>query len=164
MEDVTPLRCGVRLDPPALIVTYSDGTGSTRRRSMPLKDLTARCSLTEFVSQLRSSPKHQAVVQRISLRQLIKLLTVVQESLKGVPLSECISKCSDVGRIDPEEDLNKVDEDTLKKKKMLMDDMFEKNRKKPGDSGFQYDIEVDFDVGGAVETVNWSSDEESGGF
>lgn len=62
--------------------------------------------------------------------------------------------------IDPEEDLNKVDENTLKIKKAIMDQTFEKNRKRPDDPGFQYDVEVNFDDG-PIESCEWDSDKDS---
>lgn len=43
---------------------------------------------------------------------------------------------------DSEEDLNKLDDDELQKKKAHMDVGFEKNKKRPGDVGYQYDIQV----------------------
>jgi hypothetical protein len=40
------------------------------------------------------------------------------------------------------EDLNKASDDIVKKAKDTMNQEFEKNRKKPGDQGFQYDHRV----------------------
>ena len=59
--------------------------------------------------------------------------------------------------IDPEEDLNKVDDDVLARKKAIMNDTFEKNCKKPGDPNYTYDVEVDFNTA-VVETSGWDSD------
>ena len=47
--------------------------------------------------------------------------------------------------IDPEEDLNKVDEELLASKKAIMNDTFERHAIKPGDPNFTYDIEVNFE-------------------
>lgn len=41
-----------------------------------------------------------------------------------------------------------------------MDDLYNKNLKKPTDPDFQYDIEVDFGTNDAVETLNWSDDDD----
>ena len=75
-------------------------------------------------------------------------------------MDEIMKKNKDIDKIDPEEDLNKVDEDTLKHKKAVMEQTFERNRKKPGDPGFQYDVEVDFE-GGAIESCDWDSENDS---
>lgn len=42
-----------------------------------------------------------------------------------------------------------------------MEEMFVANQKKPTDPGFQYDIEVDFGTNDAVETLNWSDDDDA---
>lgn len=43
-----------------------------------------------------------------------------------------------------EEDYNKLDQETLNKKKKEMDKMFVKNQKKPDDNDFVYDVQEDF--------------------
>ena len=45
---------------------------------------------------------------------------------------------------DPEEDLSKLDEKELAKRKSMMDELFEKNQKKKNYPNFVYDIEVEF--------------------
>lgn len=54
----------------------------------------------------------------------------------------------------------KADDETLVRKKAAMDDLYNKNLKKPTDPDFQYDIEVDFGTNDAVETLNWSDDDD----
>lgn len=64
--------------------------------------------------------------------------------------------------IDPDEDLNKLDDKELAKRKNLMDELFEKNRKKKDDPDFEYNVEVDFNEGGAVESSGWDDNSEDG--
>ena len=59
---------------------------------------------------------------------------------------------------DQEEDLNKLDDYELDKRKADMDQDFEKNRIKPGDEDFVYDKEVDFNEG-KMES-GWDEDDE----
>ena len=59
------------------------------------------------------------------------------------------------------EDLNRVDEDELAKRKAKMDLLYEANRLKPGDEGYVYDKEVGFEDG-KMES-GWDSDPESCG-
>merc|ERR1712226_1824262 len=63
--------------------------------------------------------------------------------------------------VDGQEDLNKLDDDTLRKKKLAMEETFEKNQIKPGDPIYVYDKEVNFDE---VEKVDcdWDMDESEG--
>lgn len=46
-----------------------------------------------------------------------------------------------------EEDLNKLDNYELDKRKAAMDEDFEKNRLRPGDADYVYDKEVEFNEG-----------------
>lgn len=57
------------------------------------------------------------------------------------------------------EDLNKLTDEELDKKKAEMDIVFEKHRLKPEDDGFQYDVEVEFEDGKNVS--GWDSEEYS---
>lgn len=57
------------------------------------------------------------------------------------------------------DDLNKVSEEELLRKKAEMDVLFEKNAKKPGDPDFVYDKEVDFE-GEQHSEASWDEDGE----
>jgi len=57
---------------------------------------------------------------------------------------------------DSDEDLNKLDDKELNMKKAQMEVMFEKNKKRPGDPGYEYDVQNDFL--GAKQPSEW--DEE----
>lgn len=59
---------------------------------------------------------------------------------------------------DHDEDLNKLDDYELDKRKADMDKDFEKNRLRPGDDGFEYDKEVDF-TAGKMES-GWDDEDE----
>ena len=61
---------------------------------------------------------------------------------------------------DNEDDLNKVSEDVLKQKKQEMDTEFEQNQLKPGDDGYEYDKEVDFDGDDKV-SCGWDSSDSN---
>ena len=65
-----------------------------------------------------------------------------------------------IDTVDPDEDLNKLDDAMLNRKKEIMDASFEKNCKKRNDPDFKYDVEVDFEQG-AIESCEWDSDKES---
>ena len=80
---------------------------------------------------------------------------IIQDKMNGLSLDASLIKNKDMDTINPEEDLNKIDEDALKRKKAIMDEAFEKNRKKLGDPDFEYDVEVDFE--GAIESCDWDS-------
>ena len=62
-----------------------------------------------------------------------------------------------------DEDLNKATDEYLEKKKEEMNIVFESNRVKPGDEGYVYDKEVDFDDGPKMES-GWDSDDTMSDF
>ena len=59
-----------------------------------------------------------------------------------------------------DEDLNKVSEEELVKRKAEMDQLYEANRLKPGDKGYEYEKEKDFSGGEKIES-GWDSDSSS---
>ena len=61
---------------------------------------------------------------------------------------------------DDENDLNKVSEDLLKQKKQEMDMEFEQNQLQPGDEGYEYDKEIDFDGDDKV-SCGWDSSDSN---
>lgn len=62
-----------------------------------------------------------------------------------------------------DEDLNKVSDEYLAKKKEEMNLLFETNRLKPGDEGYVYNKEVDFDNEPKMES-GWDSDDSMSDF
>ena len=55
--------------------------------------------------------------------------------------------------------LLQVDDLTLNIKKAVMEQTFEKNRKRPDDPDFKYEVDVEFD-NGPLETCGWDSDDK----
>ena len=64
-------------------------------------------------------------------------------------------------QLDPDQDLNKLDDEELARKKGQMDELFEKNRRRKDDADFVYDVEVEFSKP-TREKCSW--DEESDEF
>jgi CEP19-like protein len=64
--------------------------------------------------------------------------------MKGHDLEYSLLKVENEYNVNPEEDLNKLDNEELDKKKAIMDIAFNKGRIRPGDSQFEYDKRVDF--------------------
>lgn len=112
--------------------------------------------------QLKNNPRHRAYLEGVSLRQLQKLYTLLRGHLAGQSLAESLEKLRQEETIDPEEDLNKLEDRELARKKSIMDELFEKNRKKKGDPGFVYNVEVDFPQDEQLESCGWDleTDEE----
>lgn len=110
--------------------------------------------------QLKNNPRHKAYLEGVSLRQLKKLYGLLRGHLRGESLAQSLEKLRQEDTIDPEEDLNKLDDKELAKRKSIMDELFEKNRKKKDDPDFVYNIEVEFPQDEQLESCSW--DVESG--
>ncbi|XP_061183110.1 centrosomal protein of 19 kDa-like [Saccostrea echinata] len=150
-------RCGVKFSPPALVLNYLiKASGKMHRRTMPLRNFNKNSSVDATVDELLTNPRHAKFVKCMPKFQLYRLVAIIRDKLSGMSLEDSLAKNDEIDRLDPEEDLNKVDDETLRRKKSLMEDTFEKHVKKPGDPDFQYDVQVDFDE---VEACEWDSEE-----
>ena len=146
----TPRQCGVKFDPPALVLYYVvNATGKVHRRSMPLRNFSVKTNVDEMAANLKSG-KHERYLENIPAEQIQRLLSKIKEQLP--------EKEDDTSPNMEVEDLNKLSDNELNKKKAEMDEVFEEHRVKPGDEGFQYDVEVDFENGKNVS--GWDSDDD----
>lgn len=159
----TPRKCGVKFDPPTLVVYYEvKSTGKLHKRSMPIRRLKKDSSIPDVVADLKESSSHGKYLENISHKQLENLLTMIQDKMNGndpIQLKDSTLQLkSSPNNSDQEEDLNKLDDYELDKRKAEMDKDFEKNRIKPGDEDFVYDKEVEFNEG-KMES-GWDDDDE----
>ena len=90
------------------------------------------------------------------MKRLDEIVTPPPEGDRVPPLYPPKKNISD-------EDLNKATDEYLEKKKEEMNIVFESNRVKPGDEGYVYDKEVDFDDGPKMES-GWDSDDTMSDF
>ncbi|XP_052784847.1 centrosomal protein of 19 kDa-like [Mya arenaria] len=161
MAEIEIKKCGVKFDPPAIVVIYGDkGASKTRRRTMPLHDFDKKSNIDKAVENLHSNPKHGKYVSQISKAQLTRLVTIIRDKLNGMSLEASLARNDDLDKIDPEQNLNAVDEETLQRKKVVMDQTFVKHQLKPGDPGFEYDVQVEFDEEQVIES-GWDSGDGS---
>ncbi|NWX10927.1 CEP19 protein, partial [Caloenas nicobarica] len=154
-------KCGVCFRPPSIILIYkADDGDKTRRRVMPVRNFSAFSDCGLAAEQLKNNPRHKAYLEGVSLCQLKKLYGLLRGHLGGESLAQSLEKLRQEETVDPEEDLNKLDDKELAKRKSIMDELFEKNRKKKDDPDFVYDIEVEFPQDELLESCGW--DVESG--
>ena len=155
-------KCGIKFDPPSLLINYEKEDGKLRLRTMPLRNFTKTTSVPQAADELLSNSGHIQILKKITRSQLERLITIISDKLKGMSLEASLARNDEMEQIDPTEDLNKVDEEALRRKKSLMENTFEKHQTKPGDEDYVYDKEVEF--GEAVETCEWDSDESDPDF
>ncbi|XP_010018345.1 PREDICTED: centrosomal protein of 19 kDa [Nestor notabilis] len=154
-------KCGVCFEPPSIILIYKEASkDKTRQRIMPVRNFSKFSDCSMAAEQLKNNSRHKAYLEGVSLCQLQKLYSLLKGHLRGESLAESLEKLQQEKTIDPEEDMNKLDDKELDKRKSIMDELFEKNRKKKDDPDFIYDIEVEFPQDEQLESCSW--DVESG--
>lgn len=172
-------KCGVRFKPPAVTIIYSKNGKKLHRRTMPLRfniikfvsiyhimnnfrNFSKNSGVSRVAEDLRNTKRHKVYLEKLPLHQLEKMISLIKDQMNGISLHDSLKREAELSHVDGEEDLNKVPEDVLKRKKATMDEEFQKNRVKPGDKNFQYNKEVDF--GGAIETCGWDDSSDDEGF
>ncbi|XP_032661839.1 centrosomal protein of 19 kDa [Chelonoidis abingdonii] len=155
-------KCGIRFQPPSIILIYEDkNKDRARQRIMPIRNFCKFSDCSRAAEQLKNNPRHKAYLQGVSLRQLRKLYSLLRGHLQGKSLAQSLEQIQQEETIDPEEDLNKLDDKELAKRKSIMDELFEKNRKKKDDPDFTYNVEVEFPQDEQLESCGWDAESDN---
>uniref|UniRef100_A0AC11DWU7 Centrosomal protein 19 n=1 Tax=Ovis aries TaxID=9940 RepID=A0AC11DWU7_SHEEP len=148
-----------RFQPPAIILIYeNEMKGKNRQRIMPVRNFSKYSDCSRAAEQLKNNPRHKGYLEQVSLKQLEKLFSFLRGNLWGQSLAETMEQIQRETTIDPEEDLNKLDDKELAKRKSIMDELFEKNQKKKDDPDFVYDIEVEFPQDEQLQSCGWDTE------
>lgn len=134
-------RCGVQFSPPAIILMYKHKeTNQVRKRIIPVRNFSKYSDCCLAAERLKNHFRHKEHLEGVPLSQLERLHVVLRDHLQGHSLQHSLASF----QVDPEEDLNKLNDDELARKKGQMDKLFEQNRRHKDDLDFVYDIEVEF--------------------
>ncbi|GFT11266.1 centrosomal protein of 19 kDa [Nephila pilipes] len=159
--EVKPLQIGVRFKQPAVVLVYEENS-KYRKRIMPVRELKKNSSVASLASDFKEH--HAKYLKDVPNFKIEKMLRLIQNDMKGLELEESLQEINKEFSVDPEENLNDVDDTELKRKKEIMDVTFEKNRKKPGDPDYKYDVEVDFSQVAGIESSIWDSEKDDDEF
>ena len=127
--------------------------GKRKRSTVPS---VSRADCGQAAERLKSNARHRAYLQGVPLRQLERLHAVLRDRLCGRTLEQSLASL----RLDPNQDLNKLSDEELARKKAQMDVTFEQNRKRRDDPDFVYDLEVEFPKADDHETCSWDESED----
>ncbi|KAF3691169.1 Centrosomal protein of 19 kDa [Channa argus] len=134
-------RCGVQFCPPSIVLIYQNmESKKVRKRIIPVRNFSKYSDYGMAAERLKNHPRHGDYLEGVSQSQLEKLLLILRDHMQGFTLEHSLASF----RLDPDEDLNKLGDEELARKKGQMDELFEKNRRRKGDAEFVYDLEVDF--------------------
>ena len=138
-KDIQVLKLGVRFDPPCLILLYKF-MKSTKLRSMPIRDLKKSSDCYKVAGKLKL--RHEKYLGSTLTVKIEKFLRLLQITMTGKLLEEALNDVEKEFTISPFEDMNKLTDEQLQRRKELMDINFEKNRIAVGDPDFIYDKQV----------------------
>jgi len=160
MEGFTPKKLCFKIEPPTIVLFYQlDASGKLHRRSIPIRNLNEKSRVAEIIKDLYNT-HHGKYLKKIPEKQLHKLLSKLHSQVYGN---------DDASRPGPgiaeNENFNRLGDDDLNKVKDKMSVSFEKNRVKPGDENWKYDVEIDFEENGGNKIESgWDSDESDNEF
>ena len=60
MSELTVRKVGVKFHPAAIVMTYREGaSGSTRRRTIPVRNISKNSSIEDLAAEMKSVKNHQ---------------------------------------------------------------------------------------------------------
>ncbi|KAG8466089.1 hypothetical protein KFE25_005659 [Diacronema lutheri] len=166
---LTPRKFGLTFSPPSLTVTYTANERKTRRRNIPVRNLSAKSDATAVAAQLATA--HADLLSRVQPAQLESLVRRLVEavakrdaasaawsasceasSASAHPAAGALGTAGAPGAGRPaggaavggSENLNALDDAALAVVKAEMDVGFSASRLRPGDPGYVYDKRVEF--------------------
>ena len=159
MASLTPRRVAIKFAPPTLILEYAPSYGRYLHYKVRMGHLRPSTDPYAVANKLyRSHPRFfdRAKVEFGQTLKLVRRLIDNAGAASPVASSVASSMASPVAsppRAAPppareEVDLNKVSEFRLKAAKLEMDVGFAQTLKRPGDEGYEYDKQVDFEPAG----------------
>ncbi len=163
MASLTPRRVAIKFSPPTLILEYAPSFGRYLHYKVRMGHL--RPSTDPYAVANRLYRDHPRFFDRakVEFGQTLKLVRkLIDNAGAASPLASSVASevpspmASPVAPSPParappareEVDLNKVSEFRLKAAKLEMDVGFSQSLKRPGDEGYEYDKQVDFEPAG----------------
>ncbi len=138
-KDKQLLKIGVKFNPPSLVLLYQIMKAS-KLRTMPIRDLKKGTDCYKFAKQMKA--RHEQFLGSIPTVRIEKFVRILQETMQGKDLQQALLDIEKDFAISHLEDMNKLSDEQLQRRKELMDINFERNRVKVGDPDYVYDKQV----------------------
>ncbi|KAL7855250.1 hypothetical protein SRHO_G00174400 [Serrasalmus rhombeus] len=163
MMSIKAKQCGIKFNPPSVILIYENGDGrNVRKRVIPVRNFSQYSDCRRAAERLKHHVRHSLYLESVPLAQLERLHTVLRDHLRGLTIEESLA--AQRGPDLHEEDLNKLSDEELSRRKAQMDVLFERNKRHKDDPDFVYDLEVEFPEHSVRETCSWDEDQSDEGF
>ena len=157
MAQLTPRRVAIKFAPPTLILEYAPSYGRYLHYKVRMGHLRPSTDPYAVANKLYRSHPRFFDRAKVEFGQTLKLVRkLIDNAGAASPVASSVASASPVAsppRAAPppareEVDLNKVSEFRLKAAKLEMDVGFSESLKRPGDEGYEYDKQVDFEPAG----------------
>ena len=158
MASLTPRRVAIKFSPPTLILEFAPSYGRYLHYKVRMGHLRPSTDPYAVANKLYRSHPRFFDRAKVEFGQTLKLVRKLIDnafvsSPMASPVESLASPVTSPPRAAPppareEVDLNKVSEFRLKAAKLEMDVGFSESLKRPGDEGYEYDKQVDFEPAG----------------
>ena len=157
MASLTPRRVAIKFSPPTLILEYAPSYGRYLHYKVRMGHLRPSTDPYAVANKLYRTHPRFFDRAKVEFGQTLKLVRkLIDNAGAASPVASSVASASPVvspPRAAPppareEVDLNKVSEFRLKAAKLEMDVGFAQTLKRPGDDGYEYDKQVDFEPAG----------------
>jgi hypothetical protein len=91
MGMLTPIKLGVKFEPPSIILVYRE-RGKLRRRVIPAKNIDILTDVPVYAESFKKDAKYRKFFDRISLAKIEKVVFILQDNMKGYTLAESLQR------------------------------------------------------------------------
>ena len=158
MASLTPRRVAIKFSPPTLILEYAPSFGRYLHYKVRMGHLRPSTDPYAVANKLYRTHPRFFDRAKVEFGQTLKLVRKLIDNAGAAspvasPMASPLAPSPPPARAAPppvreEVDLNKVSEFRLKAAKLEMDVGFSESLKRPGDEGYEYDKQVDFEPAG----------------
>jgi centrosomal protein CEP19 len=115
-NSITPIKLGVKFDPPSIVLYYRDKS-KLRSRQIPCRDVDILTDVTLYVDKFKVNPKNKTYFEKVSNKRIEKVVFILQDNMKGYTLKESLQRAKKYdNRIESDDD-GDDDRDMAKKNK-----------------------------------------------
>ena len=89
--NITPIKLGVKFNPPAIILIYNDKS-KLRKRVIPAKGFDLLTDIRLYVEKFKLDPRYRKYFEKIQAAKLEKIFFILQDNMKGYTLKESMER------------------------------------------------------------------------
>ncbi len=123
MSAVKPLKLGVRFDPAAIVLVYSEeATKKLHRRIIPIRNMDVLTDIDTYTKTFLTNDKYKRYFGRIKEKKLEKFFFILQDHMKGYTTKESLQRLNANECVDDYEQDDEIEDLTKDKIQTYEDD------------------------------------------